>query len=266
MSLDAIAAAATAQNALTARINAFMDTADADIATRQAAYDALIGNLTDFVSERMLFTATLDPDETSPSEVRGGTYNDLVTLVGHAPAGSTIVASIAEGKVYTLTQDVRLKNKQLLFFDGEDNGGTPGKLVFDSYEAVSYTYMWAIECDYAGSVLFRNVDLELPLALISSKPPNGSNAAVIARSSGAAIFSVCFDNVTVTSGDATFRTVYVHPGNSGTVCASDTTVDQVTLTSVSAGGTLAFSRNVLTLVNGGLERIGGVLGDNLLEG
>lgn len=87
MSIEDINAAAAAQNALTARINSFLDDADAEIAARQVAYDALANDLS------ALFWGQVYVDQLNGDDANPGTLAEPVQTLKKAgevlPNGTT---------------------------------------------------------------------------------------------------------------------------------------------------------------------------------
>ena len=92
MSMQDLIAAAAAQNALTARMNDFVDSIDDKVA-----------DLTAVIKGQMNFTGTIDPDFVTPTNVDGGTFTTIASFVAAAPIGAYLVATLAPGKTHVIS-------------------------------------------------------------------------------------------------------------------------------------------------------------------
>lgn len=158
MGMTDINNAAAAQNALTARINAFLDTIDADIATRQAAYAALSADLVGIVSDQMYFVAYVDPDEANPTNERGGSFTTIKAAVDAAPYGAYVWVSLEAGKSHHVSSGIDTRSKNIVL---AGNSGNRPTIVFESYVAGNLNYVHAFKASTGAAVFLNHVDVAL---------------------------------------------------------------------------------------------------------
>lgn len=121
MSIEDINNAAAAQNALTARINGFLDTADAQIAQRRNAYDALANDL------EGLFYRWVFVDQTNGDDANDGSRESPVQSIRQAakiqPNGTATVIHIFGD--YRVTDRERLaRGYYVITSEDDDNRST----------------------------------------------------------------------------------------------------------------------------------------------
>jgi len=107
MGIQDINNAAAAQNALTARLNAFLDSIDAEIDTRRAAYDALASDLNEVVEDKLTHRIYMDASNGS-DENSGSSNNPLATLpeaFRRLVPGSTAEIRLRRGDTYQVGRD-----------------------------------------------------------------------------------------------------------------------------------------------------------------
>jgi|GEM_PF-2189888 len=107
MGIQDINNAAAAQNALTVRLNSFLDSIDADIATRRAAYDALASDLNEVVEDKLTQLIYMDASTGSDENPGTSTY-PLVTLAEafrRLTPGSRAEIRLRRGDTYQVGRD-----------------------------------------------------------------------------------------------------------------------------------------------------------------
>ncbi|MGR3435276.1 MAG: hypothetical protein ACU0CO_10365 [Shimia sp.] len=188
MSMTDLNNAAAAQNALTARINAFLDTIDADIASRQAAYTALAANLTGIVTAQMHFSATIDPDEAAPTEVDGGTFNTVADAINAAPASALVFVNLIAGKTHPLGETVNLHNRSV--FINKSGAGANPVLAPVAWSSTNHNFFHGFGQSVGGRLLIAGTDIALPAkddpalpwaqgrSLIAYQTPGSANISV----------------------------------------------------------------------------------------
>lgn len=180
MGITDINNAATAQNALTARIAAFLDTvdadiaarlnqADADLASRQAAYDTLVGDLVGdlatVVKEQMKTTVTFDPSAPAADLTDGGVFRDwseLITLANSLTEGATLIINMTPGDTLLVDDFYNASTYGDIHFRFMGTSapiGTRAVLKFLCYDKVSDNKWQRIDPGPNGSVNCRYVDL-----------------------------------------------------------------------------------------------------------
>jgi len=159
MSLQDINNAAAAQNALSARINAFMDDADAEIEVRRDAYDALAADLVGIVSDSMEMIIDYEPNEAEADLVAGGhftTWGELITFANAAPPHSQIIVRLPDNTV--ITNDARFLEhiygpRHWVFKAKEPSALGPHTPVFEIglYDQVNYNQYNPLTLGNSGS-------------------------------------------------------------------------------------------------------------------
>lgn len=265
MSLQALTDAAAAQNALTDRINAFLDNIDADIATREAAYDALASDLVGVVAERMNFTATWNPDEANPDNVVGGTFADLATLIAAAPNGADVTVQIAAAQTVHIDQNINILNQRLIFV--QEGAGNKPRIVFDAYDnGASANYYRISSSNYGGSAfVFQSVIIELADRPDQAIPFANAASPLSHLGNGSLFGQISLQACEVTSNEAVsllrlgFATS-IFLSSQGTVI--DGPIEVVERTN---GSVLIVSTHGVTLQNGAVLYSGGTVGQDILE-
>ncbi len=263
MSIEDINNAAAAQNALTARINGFMDDADDQIGQRQQAYDNLAGNLRGVVADEMHWVATVDP---AAVEVTGndGTYQTIKAAIDDAPRGGMITLNIAEGVQLTLADQitsVKAQHVRLVSANPSDKS----RLIFPTYvnNAVNNGYN-RFSLLYNAHISLIDLELELQAK---------SDPALPWASNGAAPFQPNFGQM----GSITLEDCEVFGSDGGglinayqsalTVSMRNCTFDGAFSGIVNGqNGTINLAYDNITLLNGAALRTGGTVGTNVIEG
>ena len=110
MSINDINNAAAAMNQLKARYDGFLDDADGQIATRQAAYDALSGNLKGIVDDKMFQRIYVNAQ--NGSDTSEGSESDPIETIQEAFArttpGSLLEVRLTRGETYVISRDLPL--------------------------------------------------------------------------------------------------------------------------------------------------------------
>lgn len=131
MSLADINAAAAAQNALTARLNTFLDDVDGNVAaaitqaqtelgTRQNAYDALAENLKDVVRGFDYVTVTFDPNASAADLSDGGVFrnwDEFMDLNNSLRSGSYVHVLMTPGETLEIDSHFSPKGHRHWLFD-----------------------------------------------------------------------------------------------------------------------------------------------------
>jgi len=264
MSLANFNSAADAMNTLTTRMNGFWDGIDADVATRQAAYDALAANLDLVADHRLYFQVTLDPDEVAPTSGYDGVYNDLQAIINDAPIGSHIRVKMAAAKVFETSGYVVMKMHTTLEFFGVDGSAPPGgepRLKFGAVLFGGNNLLQYIRPDTGCKIIFRSVFVELPAKIDAGQPWIVPHSFTGWFNGIQSAFE--FYNSRVFGSDATLSLISNFVGGIVSVSVHNTEIDTVNLVDAAYGIAL-IAHYSPTLTNGGTLQTGGVLGTTLL--
>ncbi len=260
MSINDINNAAAAMNQLKARYEGFLDGADVQIAARQAAYDALAGDLRGVVGSQMLFTATVDPDESNPTNMDGGTFNTLKAAIDAAPAGSFVLIDIPRGVICSVNADIQLAAKTVLVTSL--GVGAKPVIEFAGDASAANNFIRGFAFSYGGAVRFSNCDILLPEKLDPALPWSASPAAMAYTSAGTA--KVGFHNGTI-SGPSGVGLASCYTSTFVEMRLYNCTLDTVTALIRATGGCATISCTAVTLVNGAQLTDGGTIGANILQ-
>ncbi|SFQ14504.1 hypothetical protein SAMN05421853_102115 [Roseivivax halotolerans] len=264
MGMSDINNAAAAQNALTARMNAFLDDIDADIATRQAAYDALAADLRSVVTEVMDQVIAWRPSGGLDNRVDGGevsTFSQLNAFLSLVPTGARVTVNVFPGETYLIPQTILSTEAAELRFQGPDglSAGSRPVLMAGLYENSGSNAVDFLRISgFVERLFFRDVDFDLGDA--TQAGGTGFNAQHHPfRFEG--IRDLQFWNCHI-DGDAP----YLCKSNAPSIFSltlNGVEIDKATLLDIS--GVLLVSKNNVTLTSGGGIHNGRTLGTNLLE-
>jgi hypothetical protein len=153
MGMEDINNAAGAQNALTARVNAFLDSIDADIATRQAAYAALAADLVGIVKTQMSKSYFVSPNGSDANDglSRDTPFATIDRVFDYAPKGSTVDIYIESSEAQPFVVTISNVDDRSVTFRPFNNGDTcylkwRGVLTVNS-GTVDFIYTFRIEYD-----------------------------------------------------------------------------------------------------------------------
>lgn len=256
--------AADALNQVAARAAGFYDDADAEIAARQGAYDALAANLVEVVRLQMTYQVTLDPDEQEPTNQDGGVYNSLPQLLSDAPAGSYILATIPPNRTLNISANMTVhQGRHIEFASGQMGAGdVKPKIVFETTEGASNTYWRNLFIGHASSVHFGPVILEVQ-GPQNGKPFSTVGGAICANNGAHAIVGM---NGTEIICDPASALCQPYGGGIMSVGTHSSSLDGGSLLYLHGSFGLGIvSQSALTLTNGATVNNGGILGQSLLK-
>ncbi len=256
MSINDINNAAAAMNQLKARYDGFLDDADAQIAQRQAAYDALSANLNGVVFDRMSFEFTWDPDEQNPTNVRGGVYARADIAINQAPAGAYVKIKVPGGKDCHWEYTVPLKPGQNVEFVKADQNAA--NVIFVSYESGGYTWHRGLIFGIGTGVKFTSVN-----AVVGEKV-NGlgfvSTPGPIKIGIGGTFHAVSSSF----SGPQGAALVALSNGTLLNFAVSSVSVDTFALINTFSNCLVIGAKSNFTTLNGGVLQQGGVDGTSVI--
>lgn len=266
MGMTDINNAAAAQNALTARINAFLDTIDADIATRQAAYDALAGDLVGEIENRMHFDAYVYPDEANPTEIPNGSFNTIKDAIEAAPSGARVMCRLQSGKTHTIDADVQSDNKSISIvpFGAGDR---------PIIQCAAYVDAWGTNSmgGFQGAhtrLDISSCDITLPTAKADAGAGwNSQKRSLFLHRRAGGTRSLALQNLTVSGGlaDVGLGVMSGYESGHSEISFFVATLDGPIFGLVSAADAITqISRTVLTLQNGAAVTDGGTQGTHYL--
>jgi hypothetical protein len=241
------------------------DNWDGDVAAAQAAYNGLANNLGVVAQQQSFFTATLDPDEVAPTNVRGGVYNDLQTLLDDTSRFSKVNIGVVGGAEVLITDDIQIFNRNVQFT--KEGAGARPKLIFVVNDDGVENYVPSLLLYNSASIQLVDVSTQLPTAKSDDALDWSSSRRAAIRGIGGTFFTVRMTSGFSLGGVSNALGV-VSVNNSGIACVSirDATIngahDYVVDNNL---GITLLSKSNITLVAGGGVNEGGTLGTNLLE-
>lgn len=150
--------AADALNQVAQRAGAFWDDADAQIAQRQAAYDALAGNLSGIVASEL--SQTLYVDNTIGAAA-GTTFPTIKAAIDSLPAGGDATIRLYTGQTHDVDADIDMKRRGIILAQQGDIG--LGKPIINllAYNSGGYNRMYGFSgTDF--SLMTTSCDIALP--------------------------------------------------------------------------------------------------------
>ncbi len=271
--IDLIHQAAGALNATAARINAFLDGVDSDVAdaielaqagltARQAVYDALASDLAGVVADQLQMTISWTPDAVAADLSDGGvarTWVEVNSFINAAPPDCAIIIELDDGDhEITQTGISRSNERRSIEFRGigTNVAGSRPRIFATPYENNGFSAMPLISLTNS-SLTFYKVDIDLGSFAGATTAFNASNMLI--RSFGINKIHLLQSKV---EGDAD-HLVRVYDGTIAQVRIDNVAVDGLSL--FHGDGILLASTINLALTNGGSLQTGFTLGANLLE-
>ncbi|MAY75217.1 MAG: hypothetical protein CMJ31_10960 [Phycisphaerae bacterium] len=253
--------AADALNQGAARAAGFYDDADAEIATRQAAYDALAANLRAVVGVEMNFLAYVDPDEANPTNVDGGTFTSISAAVDAAPRGALVNIYLAPGKEHVLSHYVYVRHRRLTFLK---NGAGANPVIRHAVVAnATHNSLYGFTMSDGGAVRAGSIDFVLDDKADAGLPWSNNKTAFAYANAGRTEVELVSCKVT---GNAEQGITSAYTGNQVRIGMWSTTLDGPFNAVVSVtSGLASISHGAVTLLNGAALNDGGTLGTNLLK-
>ena len=258
--------------ALMARINGFLDEVNGDVAaaialaqaqlgTRQAAYDALAADLIGVVSDQMYFTAQVDPADPAPTNERGGVFNTIKAAVDAAPAGAFVHLLIAPGSENVLEAEIEMRGR---FIQLSRNGGTPNPVLkpeiysTGAHNAVRGFIPWG------GELYLDRVDVEFGGKADAGLPWSNTRNLIAYRGGARARLSMASNTVTSAEAVTSLATAFI--GNEVSLAMRNVTLDGPFFAIQSAAsGAVMVTHSGVTLLNGASLTSGGAVGTNILQ-
>ena len=234
---------------------------DAALASAQAGFTALSGDLKGVVNERMHFTATIDPDEPNPTDVDGGTFLTAKQAIEAAPSGAWVLLNFARGKVHQITSVVSYA--QALYFRPIGSGEAP-ILDFPAFSTGAYNQMHTISMLGEGVLNSAAVDFSFPVAKAEDALPWSSQNSAIRY--GEAIQRRLYFASGKVSGGESCALLRAGGGSIAQLSIYNATLDgPIYGINGMASGIGVAAKAGVTLLNGAALTDGGTLGTNLLQ-
>lgn len=261
MGIEDINNAAAAMNALTARMNQFVGDADAQIAARRDAYDAIAADLKGIVNTRMYFTAFVDPDEQNPSGLDGGTFNLLADAIDASPAGCFLFVTLAAGKTHRVVNNTSLNGRGI--FVVSSAGDTKPVVEFTAGSSETHNIVRGFGFSYGGgSINFASCDIVLPEKVDPNLPWTASPAPMLYAPAITVRVGLYRCSITGPS-DVAFASAYT--ATRVDIGVYDCTIDTCKLVLRASNGVVLISQAAVTLLNGAVLTDGGTIGTNILQ-
>ncbi len=271
--LDLIQQTHDAHTALMARINGFLDQVDGDVAaaialaqaelaTRQGAYDQMAADLAGVVADQLQMTISWTPDAPAADLSDGGvarTWVEVNSFINAAPPDCAIIIELDDGDhEITQTGISRSNERRSIEFRGIGNNvaGSRPRIFATPYENNGFSAMPFISL-VNSSLTFYKVDVDLGSFAGATTSFNANRMLI--RSFGINKIHLIQAKI---EGDAD-HLVRVYDGTIAQVRIDNVAVDGLSL--FYGDGILLASTINLALTNGGSLQTGFTLGANLLE-
>ncbi len=235
---------------------------DDEVVAAQSAYAALAGNLKNVVTSMMTFSGTVDPDDPAPTNVDAGTFNTIADLIEMSPRGSHVTVTLKAAKEYPIAVLANVHNRSLYFIkDGV--GANPVIKPVAYVSTTNENYLYGFSAVGGGSMLFRDVDIELtgPKSDVGL-PWNVSRKALVTPREGLPI-QIGLVNGVVTGSDNA-RILNGSPACTSIINLSSMTLDGA-MFAVGSVSVAMINTNAVTLSNGAALADGGAIGTNILQ-
>jgi hypothetical protein len=240
---------------------------DADLLDGQHAADILATALTAAHSaarDELQFRATLDVTDPAPTNVRGGVFNDLATLVAASAPGSRLVIGVAVGTTVNIDTDIQMVDRDATF--NVDGVGANPVFAFGASSNGSVNQVASLVPRHGGEFNFKNIDFALPTAKPDPALAWQSSSTPVLTSNASEAITIRLGGSTVTGGVANELSL-LSPGFGGTLNANlrGVTADgPFNVVGLVDEGVANISTHQLTLANGAVLQSGGTLGTTYL--
>ena len=234
---------------------------DDDVEAAQAAYAALAGNLRGVVGSQMDFTATINPDDPAPTNVRAGVFNTIKAAVDAAPQGSFVTLSLVSGATFPIAADILLANKTVRLI--KSGGGANPILTPIAYSTGSHNALRTFDM-WSGLLQLQNCDVQFPAKVDAALPWSSTCTLVIYRTG--TLVSLGLTGGTVSSSEAEHGLASAKAGTHVTLGIYNTTLDgPFSAVSTAGNGVVEISQGAVTLLNGATLTSAGTIGTNILQ-
>lgn len=229
------------------------------------AVDQAQNDLVQVVQQQMLFPATLNGQEASPTNVRGGTFSDFQTLIDATSQGATLRISLPAGTTTTISGGVNIGNRKIRFIK-EGSGDNPILRAIGELEG-GLNAIRAITHEAGAKVALVDVDLRLPTAKADAGLAWSERSSFFSYTPGVPV-EISMENGRVSGGMSgeTLSIATCYGGSLVKLGLFGTTLDGdlYGVTDVENGAAVIHAQNV-TLANNALLQVGGTLGTDLLQ-
>ncbi|MBH9537903.1 hypothetical protein [Novosphingopyxis sp. YJ-S2-01] len=263
MSVEDITLAAQAMNNLREQFGGFYTAADAQIAQRRGAYDALAADLRGVVAQQLNFTATWDPTAAEPTNVRGGVFTSLAALIGAAPKGALVTAYVTAGRTLHLTENITLGGRRLRL-EAQGAGAKPRITVDTRITGGTNLHYYIVAGALGDGLEIVGCVLDIAGKVDAGLPWNGYDSVVAPVSNGNAPMIFRGNRVDFVATDTA---VLIDPALGSTVIFNTeycTASGPITLVKNAASNVILSAHQALTLSNGAVKHNGGTSAGNIL--
>lgn len=253
-----------ALTAATASMQAAADAYNGKIADIDARVDAKLDDLRTVARQEIQFRATLDVTDPAPTNVHGGVFNDLATLVNASAPGSSLVIGVAAGTTVNIDADIQMVDRDAIF-NAEGAGANP-VFAFGASSNGTVNQLASLVPRHGGEFNFKSIDFALPTARPDPALAWSISATSAFRSTTGEAIAVRISGGTVSGGLANELSLLA-PGFGGILNANirGVTVDgPINTVGLVDEGVANISTHQLTLANGAVLQSGGTLGTTYL--
>jgi len=234
---------------------------DDDVVEAQNAYAALASNLNGVVVSQMNFTATINPNDPAPTNVRAGVFNTIKAAVDAAPQGAFVTLSLVSGATFPIAADISLDTKTLRLIKsgvGANPIIAPSVYSTGAHNALRKFDMWS------GYLYLQNCDVQFP-AKVDAALPWSATSTLVGYHSGSSVRVGIFSS-TVTSSEPAHGLASAKVGTQVTLSIYNTTLDgPFSAVAIAFNGVVEISQGAVTLLNGATLTDGGTIGTNILQ-
>lgn len=128
------------------------------------------------INNQMYFSGTVDPDNTSPTNVDGGTFTTIAALMAASPAGSFTVAYLAAGKTHVISGQIPVLWRHIAFY--KSGVGTNPVIQVTAFATATHNNLNGFRFASGGQITIQNCDIDLPTAKLDPVLPWSATAAL----------------------------------------------------------------------------------------
>lgn len=226
-----------------------------------ADYAALASNLRGIVKSEMSFTATIDPDDTVPSNVNGGTFNTVKAAVEASPSGAFLRLRLQPGKTYPIDGDILAENRNVIL--QKSGGGDNPALAPSAYSTGAHNALSCFRFEEGGSLKLVYTDVQFPQKADAALAWSSDSSLIGHHPTVSTIFGMTGGTVTGHDGLGLMSSF---TGKHMAISLSAVTLDGAMFAVKGvASGLALIGKYAVTLKNGAQLTDGGTIGTNILQ-
>ena len=153
------------------------DALEADRVAHGQAVAAQLGNLKNLIRTEMYFSGTVDPNEATPTNVDGGTFSSINTLLNTAPPGAFVDIILLSDATYVIDSNLFTYATSLSF--RQTGAGAKPILQLVGFASGAFNSLYTLRPLGVSHVQLTNVVIQFPTAKPDPALPWASDRTLV---------------------------------------------------------------------------------------